>query len=323
MPLFADDPPASRPDPKNAPDREVRPSATDRAIRTFDNPHGIYLPGGDKPRGELLLFLPGTNPRPRQAPAARRFCRTASACGYHAVYLMYPNDVSAAQVARGGATDVDAFSEFRRALVEGADTPYAKVPRAESIENRAVKLLRFLERERPREGWGAFLDADGAAVRWEKVAVAGQSQGGGHAAWIATRRRVARVLCFGSPKDYDTARRAPARWYDARPSATPPARFFAFNNVYDRQGCNYDRQVENLKALGVYRLGAADVDREKPPYGRARALFTRWPGRAGGTDSRDAHTSVIRDNVTAPDGSPLFAPVWRYMLTEPAESARG
>jgi hypothetical protein len=56
------------------------------------------------------------------------------------------------------------------------------------------------------------------------------------------------------------------------------------------------------------------VEREAAPFHHARALFTSWPGKS--TDSGDAHTSVIRDNLSNSDGTPLFRSVWLYMLTE-------
>jgi len=31
----------------------------------------------------------------------------------------------------------------------------------------------------------------------------------------------------------------------------------------------------------------------------------------------EAHTSVTRDSLLADDGTPLFRPVWRYMLEAP------
>jgi hypothetical protein len=112
---------------------------------------------------------------------------------------MYPNDVAAAE-ACWDKPDPDAFALFRWALIEGGSNAYISVPRSESIENRTIKLIQYLQREHPNQNWGQFVV--NGQVAWEKVAVAGQSQGGGHAAIIATRYLVARVLCFGAPKDY-------------------------------------------------------------------------------------------------------------------------
>jgi len=225
---------------------------------------------------------------------------------------MYPNDISAAEVCRRDSNP-EAFSEFRHGIIEGANTPYISIKRPDSIENRTIKLLEYLDKEDPQYGWGQFLKDGG--LNWAKIAVAGQSQGGGHAAWIATKHAVARVLCFGSPKDFSANTHSPAKWYAS--SVTPLKRYFAFNNVYDKQGCDYEELRQNLRQLGIEQFGLAEVDKASPPYRHARVLFTRWPGHA--VESKEAHTSVIRDNVVGADGRPIFEEVWRYMLTEPLD----
>src|SRR5271166_5091306 len=96
-----------------------------------------------------------------------------------------------------------------------------------SLGLRVFKLLLYLKTLRPREHWEQFLNDDDS-IKWETIAVAGQSQGGGHAALIGIKHQVARVLCFGSPKDYSKRLNAPAAWYGDE-SATPKDRFFAFN----------------------------------------------------------------------------------------------
>ena len=293
-------------------DEQVMPSVTDPAIKTFDFPHGVDFPNPEYLRNQLLLFLDGTNPSGEpQRPGAIRFTRLAAYYGYHVIYLMYPNDVSAAEVARD-VPDKKAFATFRWDLIEGGKSGYARVPRPESIENRAIKLLAFLQHEHPDQNWGQFLEE--GHVAWEKVAVAGQSQGGGHAAIIATRYLVARVICFGAPKDFNKYHNEPAEWYHA--SVTPPERYFAFNNPRDYQGCSYPELVQNLEALDFQK--SANVDKELPPYHGAHALFTDWPGKA--TDSRSAHTAMINGSLVDKTGAPIFKAVWRYMLTAPTDS---
>ncbi|HWF63214.1 MAG TPA: hypothetical protein VN685_01235 [Rhizomicrobium sp.] len=293
--------------PPIPPDEAILPSETDREIRTFDFRQYIYRPRGNV-RNQLAIMLPGTNGEGR---GLLRVCVNAAVMGYHVIIPMYPNDVAAA-VCRNDE-DPDAFEKFRLAIIEGGTSPYLKegIARSESIENRIVKLLRYLGSRHSDQGWGQYLRGDN--IVWEKIAIGGGSQGGGHAALIATKYPVARVLCFGAPKDYSTRLRAPAAWY--RKSVTPPSRFFAFNNTHDRQGCSYEQQVENLRALGIAD-GIANVDTDGPPYRHARALFTSWPGPESSIESLPAHTSVIDDEPWR-DNGPIFRPVWRYMFTEP------
>jgi len=299
------------------PDEEVRPSATDPDIQTFDYPHAVYFPARNRQRNQLLLFIPGTQPHDKKGdpekPSAIRFCKNAALSGYHVVYLMYPNDVAAAEACRD-KPDPDAFSLFRWALIEGGSNAYISVPRSESIENRATKLMLYLQHEHPNQNWGQFVV--NGQVAWEKVAVAGKSQGGGHAAIIATRYLVARVLCFGAPKDYSRYSHAPAKWYES--SVTPMSRYFAFNNYQDNQGCSPDQQLENIKKLGIDKVGGiADVDKEPRPFHHAHVLFTNWPGTP--TDSLTAHVSMIGTKAMTAAGTPLFRPVWLYMLNAPTD----
>ena len=113
----------------------ILPSATDPAIKTFNNPHEIYVnrdiivdhkDGLAQDRHELLLFLPGTHTKgtPRgQGPVA--FCELAADLGYHVVTLMYPDEVAAAQFRE--ASDPNAFEEFRMAIIQGGRTKYISI----------------------------------------------------------------------------------------------------------------------------------------------------------------------------------------------------
>ena len=97
---------------------------------------------------------------------------------------------------------------------------------AESIVNRLVKLLAYLDRQDPQQGWGAYLE--GGAPNWSRIALAGQSQGAGMAAYIAKKQVIGRVILFSSPWDFVTSNgnvRTLAPWI-ATPSKTPPDRWF-------------------------------------------------------------------------------------------------
>jgi hypothetical protein len=305
----------------------VRPSRTDPAIRTFDEPHLVFVhrgivveraAGQPAARGELLLFLPGTSPAPAAGSAARggrpgaaEFCHLAANLGYHAIFLRYPNAQSASACARD--EDAGEFERFRLAIIRGGASRHITVAREESIEHRVIRLLAHLQQARPREDWARFLTAEGG-IRWEKIAVAGQSQGGGHAVLIGLRHQVARVIATGAPKDFSVRHGRPAPWLGAAGSATPRGRFFTFNHVQDRQAATYAQQLENLRALGLAAFGPpVNVDTAAPPYGGTRILVTDFPG--GRTlSSREAHTAVISGRNAA-----HFDPVWRYLLTAPVE----
>ena len=228
----------------------VKPSETDPQIHRFDTPHWICVNreilldqrerGQD--RHQLLLFLPGTNGHGRGAKA---FLETAANLGYHCIELMYPDDVAAAEVCRNDP-DPKSYQVFRWAVITGGVSPHLTIDRVDSIEHRLLLLLLTLHRKRPREDWGQFMR--GNEIAWDRIAVAGQSQGGGHAGLIGVRHHVARVIMFGAPKDYSRARRQPATWY-SEPKATPVEAFFAINHRQDRVGCSFDEVLQSLHVL--------------------------------------------------------------------------
>jgi pimeloyl-ACP methyl ester carboxylesterase len=305
----------------------IMAGATDPEIQTFDYYHYIFVdraiviqhdPTLTADRHELLLFLDGTQLPGDQhlgkGPVA--FFRTAEDLGYHVIYLSYPNDVPTS-AACNDDEDRNAFERFRMAIIAGGHfhNPFKDftITRADSIENRMSKLLLYLKRTRRRENWDEFLNADDS-IKWQSIALVGQSQGGGEAALMAIQHEVARVICFGAPKDYNHAHAEPAAWYREQ-SATPKNRFFALNHDQDFQAfCPPPQQMENLAALGLNKFGpAVDPTHEKPPYHHTRIFTTDYPG--GKLSSPVAH----RIFLSKPD---VFKPVWIYVLSEPLEKER-
>lgn len=301
----------------------VIPSATDPAIKTFDSPHWIYVNREvvvkhkaelEQDRHQLYLFLPGTHGK--DSPRGRGpipFCSLAADFGYHVIVLSYPDEVPAS-VCRNDS-DPNSFEEFRLAIIQGGRSKHISIERPESIENRLIKLLEHLQEIRPKENWAQFLN-DNRTIKWESIAVGGQSQGGGHAALIGIKHRVARVICTGAPKDYNHKRNEPAAFY-AEQSATPKSRFFAFNHRQDYTGDTSPEQLlSNLKALELDTLGPpAHVDVEAFPYHHARILMTGYPPvTATGAQSEGslaAHSSMLKN-------ADHWKQVWTYILTEPS-----
>jgi hypothetical protein len=291
------------------PDETVLPSQTDPAIQTFDFPQGVWHARGPA-RNQLFVLLCGTNGK---KPFGLHLSMLASQLGYHVIQPIYTND-AAVDICQNDA-DPDAFSKFRLAIIQGGQRPHKPdVPRVESLENRIIKLLWHLESAHAEGQWGQYLS--GEAIDWRKLVSGGMSQGAGHCALIATLHKVARVFCLGGPKDFSTYSHSPAAWM-INP-ATPPSRWFAFNNTHDEVSIVFDQQVQNLTALGLVRFGGtANVDRSPPPYGHSHALYTEWPGPDAQIASGKAHGSTVSDDIITTDGQPLFADVWKYMLSAP------
>jgi hypothetical protein len=298
---------------------EVSPKTTDPEIgAAFNSPHSIYVDrsividkavASTRDRHELLVFLPGTD---GTAEGAKAFCELAAELGDHVINLMYPNDIAASICA--GDPNPRAFEEFRLAVIAGGQSKHITIAKPDSIENRLTKLLIYLQAKKPDENWSQFLNADGT-VKWSAIAVAGQSQGGGNAALIGIKHRVARVICTGAPKDFSKKLDAPAAWY-ALESATPKACFFTFNHVQDPKACTPEQLRANIRALKLDALGSpVDVTQEDFPYRHTRILLTSYPAVVvegpNSKGAKQAHNAAISSANAS-----RWQKVWTYLLTE-------
>jgi hypothetical protein len=202
----------------------IKPSDTDPAIRRFDRLNYVLFNQPTPSTANLLVFLPGTFGRP---PGPIAFLHAAAEAGYRVISLDY-NDEPAVAVYCPQKSPA-CSGNFRRMRINGDGTtidPSIDNTSAESIVNRLVKLLAYLDRQDPQQEWGAYLD--GGAPNWNRIALAGQSQGAGMAAYIAKKQVVGRVILFSSPWDFVTSNgkvRTLAPWL-AMPVITPPERWF-------------------------------------------------------------------------------------------------
>jgi hypothetical protein len=207
----------------------VSPSATDAAIARFDEPHFIFFDARTRLDADLLVFLPGTNGAPHPLP----FLKQAADAGYRVVSLAY-NDTPSVAVYCPRKPDPSCSEQFRRMRIYGNGIrldPAIDNTTAESIVNRLVKLLQYLDRHEPQQQWSRYLE--NGEPNWGRIAWSGQSQGAGMAALIAKDHVVARVILFSSPWDFVVSgdgQRTLAPWLSV-PSETPPVRWFAGYNA--------------------------------------------------------------------------------------------
>jgi hypothetical protein len=202
----------------------VAPTDTDPAIQRYNEPHVVVFDRETVANAPLLLFMTGTGANPA---GVDDFLTLAATLGYRAISLSYNNRPAVANVCRKDP-DAECSSKFRQKRIFGEDvTAQVDDTPEESIVRRLVKLLGALDKQHPIEKWGQYLDGD--APRWQRIAVAGHSQGAGMAAYIAQRRRVARVVLLSGPEDHSGDRGAErlAPWIRVGNGATPAALWFA------------------------------------------------------------------------------------------------
>jgi hypothetical protein len=278
-------------------ERKIFPSVTDPAITNGVPPtrHFVYLDDATPHPGKLFVFLAGTAGPPA---AYTNILRTAAQIGYHSVGLVYPNELSINEDICPGQP-ATCPEDVRLEIVTGADTsPLVEVNRANCIENRLIKLVQYLHQNFPTEGWTNFLT--GGDLRWELLAVAGHSQGGGHAAMIGKIHQVHRVAMFSSTE--------PAAW-TLEPLLTPPAQFAGFAHTLEDSFNGITLSWARFAVPGPL----TNVDASAPPFDGSRRLATTAIPR----DGSNYHGCVVVDSATPlqADGvTPLFRDHWIYMI---------
>jgi hypothetical protein len=279
--------------------RTVRAQQTDPAISQGIGDHLVTAPPEERRAGKLWLFLPGTGARPDQYT----FIATRAAeLGYHSIHLSYINDKAVNRVCPGqGPT---CHEDMRREIITGEPTSeFVDVDAANSIVSRLTSLVLFLDREFPGEGWATFLRS--GQLRWDLITVAGHSQGGGHAAFIAKLYSVERAVLFSATE--------PAPW-TTMPGATPPERYFGFAHELEQLYAGITRSWETLAIPSL----VTNVDEGDPPFAGANRLSTAREVCRGDTTSIgyyhnchivDAFTPLLDDGQT-----PAYQPVWDYLI---------
>jgi dienelactone hydrolase len=223
LPLYAQETETVPPEPADSSIVRylVKPSDTDSAIKNFDDPHVVVFEPQTPPTAQLVVFMPGTGGHPERA---QKLLRVVAAQGYRAIGLEYDDTPAVVEVCQRSFSP-SCSGDFRRRRVFGEmDARVVDNPPQEAIVSRLVKLLQYLAKSHPEQGWDNYLAGDAPA--WDHIVVSGLSQGAGMAAYLAKRVAVARVVLFSSPWDNMGASHQLAPWLKD-PSATPPERWFA------------------------------------------------------------------------------------------------
>lgn len=251
--------------------------------------------------GPLLLFLPATGQQPDDYT---RFLQLAADDGYHVLGLDYYN--LGHSVASTCAKVASCYGAVQQNRFDGSH-PFVKsnVGAANSVLGRLKPALAYLRTQDPRGGWSRYLAGD--RVRWDRVVLAGHSQGGGESAYIAHTHRVQGALLFGSPiiTDGSTA----ATWLST-PSSTAASRIYAFDNTNDHF---WPRIEPSWQRLG---LGTPQVVGTGSLTAHALISDINMPS---------AHIRLLRnDTPLDASGVPVYEPVWSWMLDRfaPEHTAR-
>lgn len=223
---------------------KIEPSKTDSEIKAANSPHlVVYNPSAKQ--GKLLLFLPGTGGIAVKGP--KELFLTAVNQGYHVINLSYINTPAVARICKGQTLieNSDCTEAFRTKRIYG-NNKFSLIndESQDAIVNRLAKLLIYLSEHDKKGNWGAYLE-NGIPI-WDQIAVSGQSQGGGMAAFIAKNQLVSRVIDFSGGWDY-FAKNEIAKWY-FKSSITPANRWYGIYHVKEPMASTI---LESYKAMAI------------------------------------------------------------------------
>lgn len=285
----------------------VTPSDTDFNITDPNNRHHIYRNTTVTQKDKLFLFLPGSNAVPFNY---RKILGSAADLGYHVIGLTYPNEIPMAVLCQT-SIDTSCHSNGRLEIFDGIDRHTGiEVDESNSIQNRLIKLLIYLHNQYPQDNWNQFIDGD--SIVWNKIAIGGHSQGGGHAAIISKIKEVDRALLFATVDWLPALNRFPD-WLDWQ-SETPAERYVGFIHELDEE-VGFAIQKLYWAKLGMWgNRQVVLADTSQAPYGYTQTLSTQITPANNPTSY---HGCVAVDFFTPSENStPILEPIWHYLLEE-------
>ncbi len=292
----------------------ILPKDTDAQIDTATEAHYVCLNKAVAARNQLFVFFPGTGGLPRHY---QLISNTAADMGFHVINLRYYNFNAVNTLCGGLNTDLDCYGKVRLEIIDGTDrTDLINVSRVNSVENRLIKLLQYMQRNYPNDGWEQFLHAD--SINWSRIVTSGHSQGGGHAAIIAKYHKIARVVMFAA-MDYNGRVMKPANWIGAN-NATSASAYYGFSHQRD-EAVNFTiLSAQIWPAYGMNAFGpVVNVDAAAPPYDNTHSLTTDLEPASGLPQFGKYHNGIAVD-VFVPklqDGTPVYKKIWEYLLSTP------
>jgi hypothetical protein len=285
----------------------ILPNSTDNLINQALEVHYVAINRVVTRKNQLMVFFPGTGGIPR---GYKTFTELSANKGFHAVALQYVNIDSVNDLCSTG-NDLDCYERCRLEIIDGTDrTSLVNVNRPNSIENRLIKLLKWMHSNNPNDGWLQYLDANDN-IRWDKLVVAGHSQGGGHAGILGKKHKVSRVIMFAAA-DFNLNAFAPANWISVS-GQTPNADFYGFTHQRD-QLINYNIIATRIwTGYGMTNFGVPiNVDNIVPPFNNSHSLNSDWTTLPVGSDYHSA--TVVDTRFPTSGGEPIYRLVWEYLL---------
>ena len=321
----------------------IQPASTGTGITSESDSDAydyVYVPTTASQRQNVLVvFLGGSTSTPSSYTSVTA---EAASDGYGAIDLRYPDSTvigTSCALSLTPALKNACFANERGATIFGSGVAYASgwptwsslgvsVTLANSVVNRLVGLLDYLvHTDTARSSyWSQFLISNGASPyatanegpvypNWSKIVIAGHSQGGGHAAFIAAHFSVPGAIMFSSVNDNVAG--ASASWVTAS-SVTPPARYWGLVNESDLASNGYSSAVAtNWASLGGVGIGSpTDTATVQIADGAGAPLGAHRLVTIGPTCANNAIADLACHDSTAVNGAYLtdITAAWDYLF---------
>lgn len=211
---------------------KVKPSETEPLIKNADEPHLVFYDSKLK-NNKILLWLTGTNGTTNNIP--KDFINTALESGYKVIALSFISTPGVSQVCIGDRlnSESNCASKFRRMRIYGTPIfPLIPDKSYDAIVPRFIKLLEYLAKNDGATDWSYYMKED--KPDWSKIAIAGQSQGGGMAQFIGKNETVFKIISFSGGWDFsDSQSKKIADWYDQK-NKTPKKNWYATYHINEK-----------------------------------------------------------------------------------------
>lgn len=273
----------------------VSPNETD--VDYLENQNKHYVVQNNKQQlGKLILFIGGSGSDPKNY---NLICDFNAKLGFDVISLSYLNSVPASELAN--SFDNLIFDNYREEICFGTQiSQNVNVDSLNSIATRTLKLLTFLSQKYPSQNWNNYL-TNTNTINWDKITVAGHSQGAGHACYLAKKNSIERVVMFAGPNDYNTNLKVSANWLSVN-GKTSLNNYYALLHEKD-EIIKYEYQVSNLRSLGLL-IGDDQpylADNVINSFGSAHVISVKIKGLS-------YHNCVVGKNKT-------LAKIWTYLFT--------